>query len=158
MTSLDGELEWYSTNWPLFRNDQDSMFYYQNLVDVDLPLPAYTGPDSGTPNYPLLEADNFTLCSTDRNQAPDNKLYISSFVYYLLTGLIDTREKNVRDHEHYNCDPENDGFYHCPWEGQNGCKAVERRCDYWYDLFQSLFSPSIMLINLSVLGNTLTPI
>jgi hypothetical protein len=69
-------------------------------------------------------------------------------------------DNTARDHSLYqNVTPEADGLYHCPWEGQDNCqhKPEKLKCNYEYDSFQFPFSPSAVLIMLSMPVNSSTP-
>ncbi|SLM36071.1 Zinc finger, C2H2-like [Lasallia pustulata] len=64
--------------------------------------------------------------------------------YYVATGLSsvdgtfqrrssgETEVATAREHELYQVGPQNDGLYHCPFEGEDGCthKAVKLKCNY----------------------------
>ena len=44
----------------------------------------------------------------------------------------ETEVATAREHELYQVGPQNDGLYHCPFEGEDGCthKAVKLKCNY----------------------------
>jgi hypothetical protein len=62
-------------------------------------------------------------------------------------------DNTARDHPLYqNVTAQADGFYHCPWEGQEGCqhKPEKLKCNYEYDPFQIFSRPCPMLTTSSL--------
>jgi hypothetical protein len=62
-------------------------------------------------------------------------------------------DNTARDHPLYqNVTAQADGFYHCPWQGQEGCqhKPEKLKCNYEYDPFQIFSRPCPMLTTSSL--------